>query len=469
MADDSSAAAAAAAPSYEELNDGSGSSAAAAPIPYPLLSGQLVYALAGALGAAALAAIPYEDLSVDLIGVLPDEIDGWQSLTKRALKKRMTDLRWSRLKDEKIRQQAERAATRKRQREDNDATTGAAPSAHRSSAAVHKAREKARWDAALLRGVPIVIDCSFDALMTRKEANSMVQQCAQMYGTNRASDAPARVYLTSLNERDDLWRGLSRIVGFADWRLWAHTADYLSLFRDGREDGVADIRGAGARAWCAPAPASGSGLISTAAPAGAAGGNEAEESGEGGTTVSDLAVGQKTDPEVGAAVSGAAAISDAAAAATAAASSDASSAAAPTPAATAASGLSRLVYLSADSPHTLTRLALDGSELYVIGGIVDRNRHKGLTLAKAEAAGIRHARLPLDGDASVSGCAMLTTLHVFQILLHVAAAGGGGGANGSKVWAAAVARIVPARKQCGGDGDEGEEGEGEEGGAAAGR
>lgn len=40
-----------------------------------------------------------------------------------------------------------------------------------------------------------------------------------------------------------------------------------------------------------------------------------------------------------------------------------------------------LVYLTADSPNTLTQLETE--KVYVIGGIVDRNAHKGLCFKKA--------------------------------------------------------------------------------------
>lgn len=53
-----------------------------------------------------------------------------------------------------------------------------------------------------------------------------------------------------------------------------------------------------------------------------------------------------------------------------------------------------VVYLSPDADHPLEEV-LD-SDVYVVGGIVDRNHSKGLTLAAAEGARARALRLPFD-------------------------------------------------------------------------
>ena len=46
-------------------------------------------------------------------------------------------------------------------------------------------------------------------------------------------------------------------------------------------------------------------------------------------------------------------------------------------------GAADLVYLTADSEEELVEL--DPGKAYIVGGIVDRNRHKGICLAKAQA------------------------------------------------------------------------------------
>ena len=71
----------------------------------------------------------------------------------------------------------------------------------------------------------------------------------------------------------------------------------------------------------------------------------------------------------------------------------------------------RLVYLTADSDTTIKEL--DPQDVYIIGGIVDRNRYVNLTLDIAVAQGIRHARLPIGDYVTLSTSAVLTVNQVF--------------------------------------------------------
>ena len=102
-----------------------------------------------------------------------------------------------------------------------------------------------------------------------------------------------------------------------------------------------------------------------------------------------------------------------------------------------------LVYLSADSPHELGALSPD--DVYVVGGIVDRNRHKGLTQDGATAAGVRTARLPLAAHCALAGSSVLTVNQVLELLLAMLEL---------KDWRAACDRVVPKRKREAEDGEQ---------------
>ncbi|GMF16796.1 unnamed protein product [Phytophthora lilii] len=68
-----------------------------------------------------------------------------------------------------------------------------------------------------------------------------------------------------------------------------------------------------------------------------------------------------------------------------------------------------LVYLTADSPNTITKLSRD--KVYIIGGIVDRNRLKGITYEKAVEQGIETAKLPLDAVVEMGSATRVLTVN----------------------------------------------------------
>ena len=111
----------------------------------------------------------------------------------------------------------------------------------------------------------------------------------------------------------------------------------------------------------------------------------------------------------------------------------------------------RIVYLTADSEHELADFKDD--EVYVIGGIVDRNRYKNLTLNKANEQGIRHARLPIRDHLKMSGTHVLTvnqTLDIIHAQLEL------------RDWDKAMDRAVPMRKRTREEDVDGEGGAGGE-------
>ncbi|KEQ81072.1 hypothetical protein M438DRAFT_241854, partial [Aureobasidium pullulans EXF-150] len=117
------------------------------------------------------------------------------------------------------------------------------------------------------------------------------------------------------------------------------------------------------------------------------------------------------------------------------------------------------IYLSADSDVTLTELKPFST--YIIGGLVDKNREKGICQARAEAAGIKTARLPIGDYLAMASRKVLTTNHVHEIMLKWLECGD---------WGEAFMKVIPKRKGgqlkgYAGEGGEGDDDEDEEGDA----
>jgi len=96
----------------------------------------------------------------------------------------------------------------------------------------------------------------------------------------------------------------------------------------------------------------------------------------------------------------------------------------------------QLVYLTADSTNEITELSKD--KVYIIGGIVDHNRYKNLTLDKANKQGIAHARLPIGADLKMMTSKVLTVNQVVEIVLNYL---------DTKDWHEALVKAIPKRKR----------------------
>lgn len=95
-----------------------------------------------------------------------------------------------------------------------------------------------------------------------------------------------------------------------------------------------------------------------------------------------------------------------------------------------------VIYLTADSDNEITEL--DSNTIYLIGGIVDRNRYKQLTFNKANELGIKHAKLPIGDYINLKSSKVLATNHVFSILSYFV--------NTKSDWKEAFMSIIPKRK-----------------------
>ncbi|QCD77305.1 tRNA methyltransferase 10 homolog A [Vigna unguiculata] len=96
-----------------------------------------------------------------------------------------------------------------------------------------------------------------------------------------------------------------------------------------------------------------------------------------------------------------------------------------------------LVYLTADSEIVLEELDL--KKIYIIGGLVDRNRWKGITLKKAQEQGIQTAKLPIGNFMKMSSSQVLTVNQVVEILLKFLE---------TRDWKTSFFAVIPQRKRC---------------------
>jgi tRNA (guanine9-N1)-methyltransferase len=107
-----------------------------------------------------------------------------------------------------------------------------------------------------------------------------------------------------------------------------------------------------------------------------------------------------------------------------------------------------IYYLSADSENNIE--TIDNNATYIIGGIVDRNKYKGLSLNKAKELGINHGKFPIGDYLKLHSSQVLTTNHTFHILNEFSI---------KHDWKEAFTSIIPKRKQ---DNEEEEEKEDDE-------
>lgn len=95
-----------------------------------------------------------------------------------------------------------------------------------------------------------------------------------------------------------------------------------------------------------------------------------------------------------------------------------------------------IVYLTADSPYTLDRLEPNTS--YVIGGIIDKNREKGLCYQVARDKNVRTAKLPISEYMILQHRHVLATNHVLEIMLKWLETGD---------WGKAFMEVIPKRRE----------------------
>jgi tRNA (guanine9-N1)-methyltransferase len=94
-----------------------------------------------------------------------------------------------------------------------------------------------------------------------------------------------------------------------------------------------------------------------------------------------------------------------------------------------------IVYLSSESENTLDRLKPFST--YIIGGLVDKNREKGICYKRAVGAGIKTAKLPIGDFMEMQSRKVLATNHVNEICVKWLECGD---------WGEAFMKVIPKRK-----------------------
>lgn len=97
---------------------------------------------------------------------------------------------------------------------------------------------------------------------------------------------------------------------------------------------------------------------------------------------------------------------------------------------------SQFVYLTADTDEIIDTLLPNTT--YIIGGIVDKNRHKNLCLDKAKALGLKVGKLPIDKYIEINGRTVMATSHVYEICCKWF--------ENNKNWEKAFNDVLPPRK-----------------------
>jgi tRNA (guanine9-N1)-methyltransferase len=94
-----------------------------------------------------------------------------------------------------------------------------------------------------------------------------------------------------------------------------------------------------------------------------------------------------------------------------------------------------IIYLSSDSENTLTELKPYST--YIVGALVDKNRHKAVCYKHAVSKGIKTAKLPIGQYIEMAHRPVLATNHVVEIMLKWLEV---------RDWGEAFMQVIPTRK-----------------------
>ncbi|KAI9796122.1 MAG: hypothetical protein M1825_000871 [Sarcosagium campestre] len=300
-------------------------------------------------------------------------------LSKNRLKKLKKKEKWEESRAWRKARDKEKLAlkkARKRQARDKSAQSATAISNGQDTTQVSKGAHEVHKRQVRSVDVPvtILIDCSYDDLMVEKERTSLTTQLTRSYSDNNRAPYRAHLVISSFNGQLKEWFENKLNSHHLRWRGVSFTEDYF--------DEAAGQ--AGKRMLERRSPTEIPGPLGASLKGG--------ERDTGACSVEAGAEGDKGTP-------------------------------------------GEVVYLTSESPNTLTDLHPNST--YIVGGLVDHNRHKGICYQRAVEKGLKTAKLPIGDYLRMASRSVLATNHVVEILLRWLELGD---------WGEAFLKVVPKRK-----------------------
>ncbi|KAI5863891.1 tRNA-methyltransferase-domain-containing protein [Durotheca rogersii] len=301
-------------------------------------------------------------------------------MSKNQLRKLRRQKLWDeRRKEKKTIRKEKRHLKQERKRLDREAEIAAATAEGREPIFSIQSRRKSNFVAQV--PVTVIIDCQFEKYMMEKELTSLGNQVTRCYSDNRNAEYPVHVFVSSYGGK---MRERHETILENQHKQWKHMH-----FVEG------DFLSAAAEAKILMEGPTGGTVIDLLAPS---------EDGDGISLPQPSSDTKKQR-------------------------------AAPVPEPEADDVDKSIVYLTADSPYTLDRL--EPNTCYVIGGLIDKNREKGLCYKIARQKKVRTAKLPIGEFMVMQSRHVLATNHVMEIILRWLETGD---------WGAAFMKVIPTRK-----------------------
>ena len=259
----------------------------------------------------------------------------------------------------------------------------------------HRKRLKQKKMSESLCKINVVIDMSFESLMNQKDLGKCLKQLLHCYSINRRLSHPLQFHISSF-DGDRLKKEMERHQGYENWDCMFHTDSYFDVFTKHNNsmkcedtsvpDGTNDIK----------VEAKNDKVI---------------------TNKKDISLPQQHSPIP----------TD---------SNEKENCVQPNKKHLLVDP-KQIVYLTSESDNVLE--TFDTNSVYIIGGLVDHNNHKGICHRLALEKGVSHARFPIqEAGIEMKTRQVLTIDHVFRIIAAVASEG--------KSWKEGLMETLPNRK-----------------------